>query len=51
MKLTLIVDVDDMDTTTLEWIESLMDKAREQGDVKSCVMTEVPTEINFSRYL
>jgi len=51
MKLTMVIHVDDIDQSTLEWIESLIDKAREQGSVDSCIMTEVPSTIDFGTYL
>lgn len=50
MTLTLVVKIrpDDFDNHSIAWIEELKDKGAEQGEVVSCVLTEIPTQIDFA---
>ena len=47
MKLTMVVEIEDFDIYTPDWIESMVDKGREQGTVLSCILTDIPSEIDF----
>lgn len=50
MTLTLVVKIrpDDFDSHSIAWIDELKDKAAEQGEVTSCILTQIPTQIDFS---
>lgn len=47
--ITLVMTIrpEDFDTDTLPWVAELVDKAREQGEVTSCTMTDFPNTIDF----
>jgi predicted RND superfamily exporter protein len=50
MTLTLVVKIrpDDFDSQSIAWIDELKDKAAEQGEVTSCILTQIPAQIDFS---
>jgi hypothetical protein len=50
MTLTLVVKIEaqHLDAATVLWINEIKDKAAEQGEVTSCVLTDIPNKIDFS---
>ena len=50
MTLTLVVKIrpEDFDSQSIAWVDELKDKAAEQGEVTSCILTELPNQIDFS---
>ena len=49
IKLTMVVEIDpqDYDYSTMSWVEELVDKAKEQGDVTKCVIDGIPTTLHI----
>lgn len=48
--LTLVIKIlpEHLDAHTIAWIEELKDKGAEQGEVASCILTEIPCQIDFA---
>ena len=47
IKLTVTVAVEHIDTQLFAWIEELQDKAREQGEIVSCDLANLPPTIKL----
>jgi hypothetical protein len=47
MKLTVVVELTEFDSQVIAWVEELMDKASEQGEVTLCKLEGLPAVLDF----
>ena len=47
MKLTVVVELTEFDPLVIAWVDEVIDKAREQGEVTFCKLEGLPATLDF----